>query len=226
MKPLHVQTLQPLLSTEQNLVLLSGWIKYEICNIIGRNQKSESFWSKIVEYCNKHCSFGLPRGGVSCKNHYNYMNLKLGLIQLYEQVYRKTQTEDDLQKNLHVSETWGFPEISGSIDCMYWNGKIVPKRGKDNILGEIRELPLLFLKRSQPMIYVSDMLFWMSRHIERYKHSRSFTSVRICWKRKYSKSELLREPTALQYAYYLVEGIYPSYPTFVKSIRLPQSEFY
>ena len=47
----------------------------------------------------------------------------------------------------------------GSIDCMHWNRKNVLKRGKDNILGEIRELPLLFLKRSQPMIYGSDMLF-------------------------------------------------------------------
>ena len=62
------------LTTEQNLVLLSGWIKYGTDNIVGGNQKSESFWGKIDEYCNEHCSFDLPRGGISCKNHYNYMN--------------------------------------------------------------------------------------------------------------------------------------------------------
>ena len=119
---------------------------------------------------------------------------------MYEQLYPRAQTEDDLYKNLHLSEMWEFPGMIGSIDCMYWNGKIVLKRGKDNIRGEIRELPLLFLKRSQPTIYGSDMLFfWMSRHIERYKHYRSFTSVRICWTRKYYKSELFRETTALQY---------------------------
>ena len=65
-------------TTEQNLVLLSGWIKYGTYNIVGRNQNSESFWGKIDEYCNEHCSFDPPCGGVSCKNHYNYMNQKLG----------------------------------------------------------------------------------------------------------------------------------------------------
>ena len=91
-------------TTEQNLVLLSGWIKYGTDTVVGRNQMSKSFWGKIAKYCNEHCSFDPSRGGVSCMNHYNYMTQKLGIIRLYEQVYLRDQTEDDLQRILHVSE--------------------------------------------------------------------------------------------------------------------------
>ncbi|KAL0834979.1 hypothetical protein Bca101_086868 [Brassica carinata] len=97
-------------TTEQNLVLLSGWIKYGTNSVVGRNQKSESFWGKIAEYCNEHCSFDPPRSGVSCRNHYNYINQKLGIIQLYKQVYLRAPTEDALQRILHVSEMRGFRE--------------------------------------------------------------------------------------------------------------------
>ena len=64
----------PKWSTEQNLVLLSGWIKYGTDSIVGRNKKSESYWGKIAEYCNEHCSFDPLRDGVSCRNHYNHIN--------------------------------------------------------------------------------------------------------------------------------------------------------
>ena len=60
----------PKWSTDQNLVLLSGWIKYGTNSIVGRNKKSESYWGKIAEYCNQHCSFDPPRDGVSCRNHF------------------------------------------------------------------------------------------------------------------------------------------------------------
>ncbi|CAE5975713.1 unnamed protein product [Arabidopsis arenosa] len=65
-------------TTEQNLVLLSGWIKYGTDSIVGRNQKGDSYWCKIAEYCNEHGSFDTPRDGVSCRNHYNYVNKSLG----------------------------------------------------------------------------------------------------------------------------------------------------
>jgi len=65
-------------TTEQNLVLLTAWIKYRTSSVVGRNQKGETYWGRIAEYCNEHCSFDPPRDGVSCRNHYNYMNKILG----------------------------------------------------------------------------------------------------------------------------------------------------
>ena len=67
----------PKWTTDQNLVLLSGWIKYGTDIIVGRNQKSKVYWSKNFEYCNEHCSFDPPRDGASCRNNFNYMNKKL-----------------------------------------------------------------------------------------------------------------------------------------------------
>ena len=43
-----------------------------------------------------------------------------GIIQMYEKVYLRAPTEDDLQRILHASEMRGFPGMIGSIDCMHW----------------------------------------------------------------------------------------------------------
>jgi len=69
---------QPTWTTEQNLVLISGWIKYGTTSVVRRNQKDNTYWGRIDEYCNEHCSFDPPRDGVACLNRYNYMNKILG----------------------------------------------------------------------------------------------------------------------------------------------------
>lgn len=40
----------------QNLVLVSGCIKYGKDNIVRINQKSKSYWGKIAKYCIEYCS--------------------------------------------------------------------------------------------------------------------------------------------------------------------------
>jgi hypothetical protein len=65
---------QPSWNTEQNLVLISGWIKYGTSSVVGRNQTSEAYWGKITEYCNEHCSFDSPRDVIACRNRFNYMS--------------------------------------------------------------------------------------------------------------------------------------------------------
>ncbi|CAI8591430.1 unnamed protein product [Vicia faba] len=71
----YVRRKSPKWTTDQNLVLISGWIKYGTDSVVGNNQKSDSYWGKIAYYCNnEHCSFDPPRDGAACRNHYNYMN--------------------------------------------------------------------------------------------------------------------------------------------------------
>ncbi|XP_020272553.1 uncharacterized protein LOC109847733 [Asparagus officinalis] len=348
-------------TTEQNLVLLSGWIKYGTDSVVGRNQKSESYWGKIADYCNEHCSFDPPHDGAACKNHYNYMNKILGkwigaydnakrmqqismdpsefpfdieaykrqseieeryivnrfrerrnkieedyaprskrkyfkrdhaaanqrliddyfanqptyddamfrrrfrmqkhvflrivgdlsssdnyftqrvdaankegisplakcttamqmlaygvaadavdeyikiggtttmeclrrfckgIIQLYEPVYLRAPTQEDLQRILQVSELRGFPGMIGSIDCMHWEWKNCPTAWEGQFTGGDKGTTTIILEAVGNTPRVN---FFVNQ-------------------RPYNM------------AYYLADGIYPSYPTFVKSIKLPQSK--
>ncbi|KAL9308180.1 putative glutathione transferase [Arabidopsis thaliana] len=95
----------PKWTTDQNLVLLSGWIKFGIDNIIGKNQKGETYWGKIAEYCNEHCSFDPPRDGEACRNHYNYVNKSVNKwVGAYDNAKRMQQSgwsEDDVLAKAH-----------------------------------------------------------------------------------------------------------------------------
>ncbi|XP_013617289.1 PREDICTED: uncharacterized protein LOC106323762 [Brassica oleracea var. oleracea] len=115
-----------------------------------------------------------------------------GIIRLYEQEYLRAPTQDDLQKNLHVSEMRGFPGMIGSIDCMHWEWKNCPTawEGTLNDINVLDRLPVF-----------DDVEQGNTPRVKFFVNQRPYDM-----------------------AYYLADGIYPSYPTFVKSIRLPQSE--
>jgi len=82
-----------------------------------------------------------------------------GIIRLYEKVYLRTPTQDDLQRILHASEMRGFPWMIGRIDCMHWKWKSCPKAWEGQFTRGIREPPQLFLKQLHLMIYGSGMPF-------------------------------------------------------------------
>ncbi|XP_024642283.1 glutathione S-transferase T3 [Medicago truncatula] len=72
--PKSKKTQQPAWNTEQNLVLISGWIKYGTCSVVGRNQTDKAYWGKIAEYCNEHYSFDSALDVIACQNRFNYMS--------------------------------------------------------------------------------------------------------------------------------------------------------
>ncbi|KFK23211.1 hypothetical protein AALP_AAs63530U000100 [Arabis alpina] len=53
----------------------------------------------------------------------NFVN---GIINLFQDVYLKRPTPEDLQRLLNIGEYRGFYKMIGSIDCMYWEWKNCP----------------------------------------------------------------------------------------------------
>ncbi|XP_058748763.1 uncharacterized protein LOC131621735 [Vicia villosa] len=178
----------PKWTTDQNLVLISGWIKYGTDSVVGRNQKSDSYWGKIADYCNEHCSFDPPRDGAACRNHYNYMSKILNKwIGAYDNAKRMQQSgwsENDVLAKAHELYSSGK---SGHFLLM--SERLVVHKGTTTVILEA----------------VATYDLWI-------------------WHGNTPKVNFFVNQRPYNMAYYLADGIYPSYPTFVKSIRLPQSE--
>ncbi|XP_057442600.1 glutathione S-transferase T3-like, partial [Lotus japonicus] len=115
----------PAWNTAQNLVLISGWINCGTNSVVGRNQKGETFWRDIAEYCNEHCSFDPPRDWVACRNRWNYMNTRLG----------KWIGAYDSAKREHRSG-WSEDDVIARAQELYASGKI----GQFTLMEEWRVL--------------------------------------------------------------------------------------
>ncbi|XP_039682912.1 uncharacterized protein [Medicago truncatula] len=122
-----------------------------------------------------------------------------GIIRLYEQVYLRAPTQDDLQRILHHGKvnspggdkgtTTVILEAVASHDLWIWHAFF----GCPGTLNDIN-----VLDRS-PVF--DDVEQGKTPRVNYFVNQRPYNMT-----------------------YYLADGIYPSYPTFVKSIRLPQSE--
>ena len=148
-----------------------------------------------------------------------------GIIRLYEQVYLRAPTQDDLQRILHVSEMWGFPGMIGSIDCMHWEWKNCPKAWEGQFTRGDKGTTTVILEA----VASHDLWIWHAffgcpgtlNDINVLDRSPVFDDVE---QGKAPSVNFFVNQRPYNMAYYLADGIYPSYPTFVKSIRLPQSE--
>ena len=148
-----------------------------------------------------------------------------GIIRLYEQVYLRAPTQDDLQRILHVSEMRGFPGMIGSIDCMHWEWKNCPKAWEGQFTRGDKGTTTVILEA----VASHDLWIWHAffgcpgtlNDINVLDRSPVFDDVE---QGKTPRVNFFVNQRPYNMTYYLADGIYPSYPTFVKSIRLPQSE--
>jgi hypothetical protein len=87
--PKSKKSQQPGWTTQQNLVLISAWIKYGTDSIVGKNQRGSTFWNLVADSCNEYCSFDEPRDHIACRNRFNYMSSKINKwIGAYESAKR------------------------------------------------------------------------------------------------------------------------------------------
>uniref|UniRef100_A0A0D3ACU6 Uncharacterized protein n=1 Tax=Brassica oleracea var. oleracea TaxID=109376 RepID=A0A0D3ACU6_BRAOL len=116
------------------------------------------------------------------------------IIYLFGDEYLRRPTPADLQRLLDIGEHRGFPGMIGSIDCMHWEWKNCSTLERSIFSGTLNDINVL--DRS-PVF--DDIIKGQAPQVTYSVNGREY-----------------------HLAYYLADGIYPKWATFIQSIPIPQ----
>ncbi|XP_018465497.2 uncharacterized protein LOC108836897 [Raphanus sativus] len=146
-----------------------------------------------------------------------------GIIQLFGDEYLRKPTADDLQRLLDIGEVRGFPGMIGSIDCMHWEWKNCPRSWRGQYArGHGKPTIVLEAVASQDL-WIWHAFFGLPgtlNDINVLQRSQVFSDI---LDGRAPKVNFTVNGHNYRMAYYLTDGIYPKWSTFIQSISLPQS---
>ncbi|CAI0625562.1 unnamed protein product, partial [Linum tenue] len=137
--------------------------------------------------------------------------------------YLRRPNATDIARLLHVGQQRGFPGMLGSIDCMHWEWKNCPTAWKGQYARGDHKTPTIMLEA----VASQDLWIWHAffglpgtlNDINVLDRSPVFYEV---LEGKAPKIQYSVNGSNYNLGYYLTDGIYPNWATFVKSIPLPQ----
>ena len=148
----------------------------------------------------------------------NFVN---AVIYIYSAKYLRKPTEDDQKKILEENSSQGFPGCQGSLDCMHVGWKNCPTAWAGQFTGKEKE-PTIVLE----VVATKNRWIWHSF----FGTPGTNNDLNILDRSPLFDNYLNgQEPTVtfeingthFNSAYYLCDGIYPSWGAFVKSISNP-----
>ncbi|KAF7152257.1 hypothetical protein RHSIM_Rhsim01G0115100 [Rhododendron simsii] len=144
------------------------------------------------------------------------------IIAIFSDEYLRSPNNNDIARLLAIGESRGFPGMLGSIDCMHWTWKNCPTAWKGMYTGHAHE-PTIILEA----VASSDLWIWHAF----FGLPGSNNDINVL-ERSSVFSELAQgRAPPINYTvngndytmgYYLADGIYPQWATFVKTIPCPQ----
>ena len=146
------------------------------------------------------------------------------IVEIYEDEYLRTPNEQDMERLLKEGESRGFPGMLGSIDCMHWVWKNCPKAWHGQYTGK-EKMPTVILEA----VASYDLWIWHAffglpgalNDINVLDRSHVFDDL---MNGRTPEVEFVINGNKYNKGYYLADGIYPAFSTFVKTISEPQSE--
>jgi hypothetical protein len=148
-------------------------------------------------------------------------------VEVFGKTYLRASNAEDTARLLEINKAQGIPDMIGSIDCMHWSWKNCHaawhgqfKRHKDSTI--ILEA-------------VADHETWFWHAFFGMPGSRNDINVlqrsplmtRIALREGPGPGplvEFVANGCTYNYAYYLTDGIYPRWQTFVKPVKKPQQQ--
>ncbi|XP_021760675.1 putative nuclease HARBI1 [Chenopodium quinoa] len=145
-----------------------------------------------------------------------------GVIDQFGTEYMRNPTTDELARILHQNELRGFPGMIGSIDCMHWEWKNCPTAWKAQYAGRNKKATLI-------LEAVADQDLWIWHSF--FGIPGSCNDLNVLYRSPVFDEVLHGRAPPVNFtvngheynmAYYLADGIYPKWATFVQGITFPQ----
>ncbi|XP_021744211.1 uncharacterized protein LOC110710246 [Chenopodium quinoa] len=130
--------------------------------------------------------------------------------------------DEDLRRILHQNELRGFPGMVGSIDCMHWDWKNCPTAWKAQYAGRNKTATLILEAVADQDLWIWHAFFGMPG---------SCNDLNVFYRSPVFDDVLQGHAPPINFwvnghqyelAYYLADGIYPRWPTFIQGITHPQ----
>ena len=143
------------------------------------------------------------------------------MVELFEDECLRSPNENDTSRLLAIGEERGFPGMLGSIDCMHWRWKNCPSVWQGMYSGHLHE-PTIILE----VVASKDLWIWHAffglpgSHNDINVLHRSSLFAKLA-EGKAPQVHYNINGHDYKMGYYLADGIYPSWATFVKTIPEP-----
>ncbi|XP_010495913.1 PREDICTED: putative nuclease HARBI1 [Camelina sativa] len=150
------------------------------------------------------------------------VNFVEGVINLFGDEYLRRPTPEDLQRLLDIGELRGFPGMIGSIDCMHWEWKNCPTAWKGQYTRGSGKPTIVLEAVASHDLWIWHAFFGLPgtlNDINVLDRSPVFDDI---LQGHAPKVNYLVNGREYHLAYYLTDGIYPKWATFIQSIRIPQ----
>ncbi|XP_041021288.1 uncharacterized protein LOC121262759 [Juglans microcarpa x Juglans regia] len=144
------------------------------------------------------------------------------VVSIFFEEYLRKPNNDDIARLLVVGEKRGFPGMLGSIDCMHWKEKNCPTAWHGMYSGHIHEPTIILEAVAYYDLWIWHAFFGLpGSHNDINVLDRSFIFSDL------AKGLILTINYTINghnyvMRYYLADGIYPQWATFVKTISTPQ----
>uniref|UniRef100_A0A0D3ECJ5 DDE Tnp4 domain-containing protein n=1 Tax=Brassica oleracea var. oleracea TaxID=109376 RepID=A0A0D3ECJ5_BRAOL len=148
--------------------------------------------------------------------------LRLGIISFFGDEYLRRTTPADLQRLLDIGEYRGFPGMIGSIDCMHWEWKNCPTAWKGQYCRGSAK-PTIVLEA----VASYDLWIWHAF----FGPQGTLNDINVLDRSPVFDDIINGQAPIVTFsvngsvyhmAYYLTDGIYPKWATFIQSIPIPQ----